>query len=468
MREGKQTPLDCQKLENLNYTNISDWQFEPIKLYTKNIPAYKANDDALSKLPADKYYLIKAIDLPKGIPESEKISNTGNLPHSLRVCIGARFMLTINIDTEDHLVNGSIGTIENISMSNSDPLRGTLYIKFDNPKAGNALKNNRINPNWVPIVAVVQSFRCGNINYQRKQFPGILAHAITIHKAQGSTFEYMMGYLEDAKRMVKRPGMMYTLLSRAKTRSGIKLQGFESDMIVTNESALVEMKRMRKEKLFHFQDPTSFIDSPILLLLNIVSWNLHISHHFNDQFYLNKCSIMCFTETNVANVDNIAQINDFHYDWKDYHSPTEHGLAICYKKEIIDLIEKLPITFQLEGMACILKNQSGSFIVFLIYRKNNTNIQNFFEQLIYQLREFASYKIRIILLGDFNLDPWKDNNNSYYNQLSNEFGFHMKSDFSTHIHSGALDIILDTNLEINKLEWLPTPFSDHFYIFYGI
>ena len=87
--------------------------------------------------------------------------------------------------------------------------------------------------------------------------------------------------------------------------------------------------------------------------------------------------------------------------------------------------------------------------------------------MIYQLREFASYKIRIILLGDFNLDPWKDNNNSYYNQLSNEFGFHMKSDFSTHIHSGALDLILDTKLEINKLEWLPTPFSDHFYIFYG-
>ena len=31
------------------------------------------------------------------------------------------------------------------------------------------------------------------IHAERKQFPGIFAHAITVHKSQGSTFEYMMG-----------------------------------------------------------------------------------------------------------------------------------------------------------------------------------------------------------------------------------------------------------------------------------
>ena len=354
VREGKQTPTDCQALENLNHTDVSNWPYEPIKLYSTNKPALKANNETLNKLPATKY-TIRARDKPNDLEELISISNTGNLPHTLRV-IGARFMITINLNTEDHLVNGSIGTIEHISMSARYPLKGTLYIKFDNPKAGNARKNKNINPNWVPIQPQVQSFRYKGVSYQRKQFPGILASAITIHKSQGSTFQYMMGYLESGKgTTVKRPGMLYTLLSRNKTRSGLKLDGFTSDMIVTNQSALVEMKRMREEKVFNFNHPISLIDSPILLLLNIRSWIKHIAHHFNDQFYLDRCSIMCFTETNVRQISEIARVKSFHTKWKDYHKVTDHGLAICYNKEYMILIQVLDITFDLEATACILK-----------------------------------------------------------------------------------------------------------------
>ena len=34
------------------------------------------------------------------------------------------------------------------------------------------------------------------INVQRKQYPGILGHAITVHESQGSTLEYMKGDLD--------------------------------------------------------------------------------------------------------------------------------------------------------------------------------------------------------------------------------------------------------------------------------
>ena len=108
------------------------------------------------------------------------------------------------------------------------------------------------------------------------------------------------------------------------------------------------------------------------------------------------------------------------------------------------------------------------FIIFLIYRKNTTNIQHFFQELSFQLTKFASLDLHIILLGDFNLDPWKNDNNSHYIPLRNDFNLNIKSDFATHIHAGVLDLIFDTDSQIHALEWLPTPFSDHFIIFYGL
>ena len=67
-------------------------------------------------------------------------------------------------------------------MSGMNPLNGTIYVEFDDPLTGNSRKNKcALNKNWVP------SFTLNNINYKRKQIPGILSHAITIHKSQGNT-----------------------------------------------------------------------------------------------------------------------------------------------------------------------------------------------------------------------------------------------------------------------------------------
>ena len=86
---------------------------------------------------------------------------------------------------------------------NSNLLRGRIFVKFDDPNAGNSLKDSRLRDVYkhcVPITAVTATFpyRYGSktITVQRKQFPLILAHAMTIHKSQGSTLEYMLGDLD--------------------------------------------------------------------------------------------------------------------------------------------------------------------------------------------------------------------------------------------------------------------------------
>ena len=191
-----------------------------------------------------------------------------------------------------------------------------IYIKFDDSKAGNSLKNNRLRgelKDCVPIRAIVKNFPFTKgktvITVQRKQFPGILGHAITIHKSQGSTLEYMKGDLDrttEKKRQNKTKkeylvpiaqGQIYTLLSRAKSRDKFQLLNFKPEYIKVNEAALNEMIRMRKEAVFSWKHPLLEISGYKLALLNIRSWNAHIKHFLIDKNYTESCSMLCFTET---------------------------------------------------------------------------------------------------------------------------------------------------------------------------
>ena len=106
-------------------------------------------------------------------------------------------MLTDNISVSDRLINGSIATVRNFDKS-STSLGSTIYVKFDDPKAGNSLKDRRLCHELkesVPIAARTKRFPLkkgkSTLIAKRKQFPLILGYAITVHKSQGYTMTYM-------------------------------------------------------------------------------------------------------------------------------------------------------------------------------------------------------------------------------------------------------------------------------------
>ena len=45
-------------------------------------------------------------------------TDTGGLPYELSMRVGARVLLTTNIDISDRLVNGQLGTVKHIKVSN--------------------------------------------------------------------------------------------------------------------------------------------------------------------------------------------------------------------------------------------------------------------------------------------------------------------------------------------------------------
>ena len=76
------------------------------------------------------------------VDKSQNIRFTGNLPGVVKVCEGARIIIKTNLDVEDNLVNGSIGIIKYLS-GRGNLLNGKIYVKFDDPLAGNQRKSNK-------------------------------------------------------------------------------------------------------------------------------------------------------------------------------------------------------------------------------------------------------------------------------------------------------------------------------------
>ena len=137
------------------------YPIDTLHLFAENTPADAQNKLMINQLNSE-CVLIKAIDkFPTNLVflesdyefiKNAKLSVTGNLAYSLELKIGAKVMVTCNIDIEDRLINGQIGTVCHFMSNHRQVLR--IYVKFDDLKAGikasshdNLGKSNR----WVPI-----------------------------------------------------------------------------------------------------------------------------------------------------------------------------------------------------------------------------------------------------------------------------------------------------------------------------
>ena len=67
---------------------------------------------------------------------SDKPHNTGNLQKILVVKVGARVMLTTNIDVSDGLTNGAMGTVTNVVKDQHTSKIKAILINFDHETIG--------------------------------------------------------------------------------------------------------------------------------------------------------------------------------------------------------------------------------------------------------------------------------------------------------------------------------------------
>ena len=150
---------------------------------------------------------------------------TAGLEAKLTLAVGARVMLRRNIDTKAGLVNGAVGTVLSIALHH-------VTVQFDH-----------MSPPYDVEMVKSRFMVMHNFYVYRKQFPLILAYAVTIHKSQGLSLDCAIVDLSDA---VFSPGMAYVALSRVRSLSGLYLSAFNPKSLMVSPACLREMNQLRK------------------------------------------------------------------------------------------------------------------------------------------------------------------------------------------------------------------------------
>lgn len=211
VRDGNITFEELQTL-NQKCVKPKTEQNSAILLTTRNAIVNDVNNKSLNAIEAQEYVfpaeLKGSLARFANSPE-EQAQNRFPADINLRLKKGAKIMMIKN-DADKRWVNGSVGYVSRIDTE-------SVHVIIDNTEHKVERETwAEIEYNFNELVGEITENEKGKF----KQFPIKLAWAVTIHKAQGKTFDKVhidMGYGAFAA------GQTYVALSRAKTIEGISI-----------------------------------------------------------------------------------------------------------------------------------------------------------------------------------------------------------------------------------------------------
>lgn len=208
-------------------------------------------------------------------------SETGGLDSVILAKENARMMLITNIDINDRLINGQMGTITKIVINHNTKL-SVIYIKFDDSQAGIKAKEKcterYARDGAVPIQPVLARIKVrpgkpSSPEIQRLQFPLTLAWACTVHKVQGLTLSDVVVSFDLNRQKHFNCGQIYVALSRATSLQGLHVVGqIESKHVGANPKVHAEYQTIPivPTLLTQIIKTLQFVSSIYVLLENTV------------------------------------------------------------------------------------------------------------------------------------------------------------------------------------------------------
>jgi len=209
-----------KKLEN-------DSNILPTKLFSLRSNVSYINDIELDKLAIDGRQFneykpqIRILDDSKR-KTMENIQRQSKIT-PIQLCVGAQVMLSINLDFENKLINGSRGIVTKfVGDLPSVKFINGLERVIDFCKIKNYIDNQII----------------GYITY----IPLKVAFAISIHSCQGSTLDYVEIDLSN----IFEYGQAYVALSRIKNIDGLSITNLKPNLIKAHPKAIEYYKNIKK------------------------------------------------------------------------------------------------------------------------------------------------------------------------------------------------------------------------------
>lgn len=229
VRNNNVSEAGVEALKGLSRPLTIKQGFEPTRLFPTNDRADAVNRERLSTLEGGegRQAVFEARDqVPDGIFVSETTyDHMTTYPRRLELKVGAQVMLLSNIS--ESLVNGSRGVVTCFKQKpGSEELLPSVQFL-----SGESLLVTRMNDS---------KDLSGGRAFVRNQVPLRLSWAITIHKSQGMSIDF----LEVDLKSVFEAGQAYVALSRARTLEGLRVLSFDTRKFWTS-AKVVEFYRTR-------------------------------------------------------------------------------------------------------------------------------------------------------------------------------------------------------------------------------
>ena len=294
----------------------NNYPYHAMHVYAQNIYCDEWNEHMLGRLPGVTEICV-AIDSQKdtsmnlaNINISDRPCDTGNLHHTLWLKVGAKVILTTNVDVSDGLTNGTMGTVAHVVKDSAGNIN-VILVLFENPSVSentcSASSYKHINASTVPILKGQATFTVrGHKSCQASctQFPLTLAWAVTIHKCQGLTLPEIV--VMSPKKGKFAGGQAYVAFSHVHELCKLHIVNYTHTQIHVSPHAEAEMDQLQADHLVctfdnHFILKLADIN---LLHINICNLKWKIPDIKGDMLF-NSTNTVSFNETHLSKSESL-------------------------------------------------------------------------------------------------------------------------------------------------------------------
>ena len=439
IRIGNVTDEDLEILETrVRPINHPDLPLDALVISCTNVEVSRINRDRLAMINETEH-VIEAVNFTRTQQQlktrtdpSGAISGTP-LQKTLRLKIGAKVMLTYNIDTCDCLTNGAFGEVKGYQFDQNGVIK-QVHINFYDEECGKLRRKNFValqqdfpGQNITPIELMEFQYSLSkkssgtNSNATVIQFPLKLAFAATAHKVQGQTVKKPNSLVIDL-RSVREAAQAYVILSRVQALNQLFiLVAVCAHKITASVKAMEELKRMNRVAINRNLD----------LRFAVVSCNIRsATKHFKDFITASKvkeAKVLCIQESWL---DPLAE-NEFEIPgWNQHNNSAGRGKGIitCFKSGFEFERDVTQSRYQMT------KITSGSIDIINVYRSSDAETTSFLQDLCGLIDSWN----HTLVLGDFNICYNSQSSHLLFSTL-NSLGFRQLVKSATHKDGRLID-----------------------------